>query len=201
MKDLIDTISKAHPTIPGWCPLDKACVLASMVFTLRPQVTVEIGVYGGRSFIPMALAHKAVGYGVAYGIDAWSNVVAVREQPSAEHREWWSKYDIERIYNTFIYHIQQHNLQDFTRIIRNESRMVQPPNAIDILHIDGSHEKTTITDAVRFGPKVVLGGFCIMDDTDGVHGPCPAQAEQRLIAMGFKKLYCLGTGSVLQRIR
>lgn len=200
MNDLFQIITAVHPHIEGWCPIDKALTLAALIVAVRPEVSVETGVFGGRSFIPMALAHRAIGRGMAVGIDAWSKDVMMREyQGQPEHQEWWSKLDMDKVYSKFIQNINANGLSEWTRIIRNESKNVLPPQSIGVLHIDGGHSDTAVADAVRFGPKVSAGGFAIIDDTDGGHGPGPAKAEGILISTGFRRLYILGTGSVLQR--
>jgi predicted O-methyltransferase YrrM len=63
--------------LPGWCTKEKAYTLASLVIGTRPAVIVEVGVFGGRSFLPMALALKELGKGMAIGIDPWSPAASV----------------------------------------------------------------------------------------------------------------------------
>lgn len=197
--NLFETIATLHPKLDGWCDLEKAMTLASIVVGLRPQVSVEIGVYGGKSFLPIALAHQAIKTGMAIGIDPWSVEVAVREyhgQP--QHQDWWSKLDIGKVERGFLRALNQVDPK-YTDIIKNESKNVPPPNAIGLLHVDGAHSETAIADVLRFAPKVQSGGFVVMDDLDGSHGSGPAMGEQRLVSMGFRKLYNLGTGAVFQR--
>jgi len=201
-KSILDGVPSSHSwnvKIPGWCVTEKAMVLAGIVATLRPEVSLEIGVYGGSSFLPIALAHKMIGRGIAIGIDPWSNATAMREQTREIDREWWSSLDLEKIYTGFMENIKLHGLEKFVRIHRNESRNVPPPNQIGLLHVDGSHGDTAVGDMMKFAPKVHPGGFCVTDDTTW-HGGAVARGEQRLIGLGFKKLYALGTGAVFQRI-
>jgi hypothetical protein len=201
MNKLFQTISEIQPKLRGWCSPEKAIALASAVVTIRPEISVEIGVYSGSSFIPIALAHKAVGHGYAIGIDAWDKDVMQREYKGQhQHQEWWSKIDQDKIYSEFMSQIVCLELTSFVKIIRKESRFVQPPSTCGLLHIDGGHSDTAISDAVRFSPHVQVGGIIVCDDTDGGHGPMPALAEKNILTMGFKRLYGLGTGSVLQRI-
>lgn len=55
----------------GWCTLEKAYALAAAVIMLRPSLVVEVGIWAGRSFVPMALALKQIGKGQIIGIDPW----------------------------------------------------------------------------------------------------------------------------------
>src|SRR5271155_2865720 len=45
--------------LEGWCSDLKATTLVDLVLKVRPQVIVEIGVWGGKSLVPMACALKA----------------------------------------------------------------------------------------------------------------------------------------------
>lgn len=200
--DLFSRINTVHATLQGWCESEKAITLASMVLSLRPECVVEVGIFGGKSLIPMAMSMKEIGRGLIIGIDPWSKEVAVREQISQEHRDWWDSINIDNVYNDFISKVNALGLNQFVSVIRNESRFVQPPAKIDLLHLDGSHSDTTVNDAMKFAPRVTMGGFCIMDDTDDKgHGSAPMRAVQWMQTIGFKKLYVLGSGEVLQRVR
>ncbi len=193
------TISEVQSKLPGWCSQEKASTLASIMLALRPEISLEIGVFGGSSFIPIALAHKAINFGVAIGIDPWDTNVAIAAQPSKEHRDWWATKDMNQIYDEFMRQIKTLQLEKFTRIIRQTSLAAPCPNSIGLLHVDGSHDAQTITDVLKFAPHVKSGGFLVMDDMDGNHGPAPALAAQHLPRLGFKQLYSLGTGFVFQR--
>ncbi len=192
-------ISDFQPGFPGWCSLEKASTLASIVLALRPEVSLEIGVFGGSSFIPIALAHKAINFGVAIGIDPWDTNVAIAAQPSKEHRDWWTTQNMSQIYDEFMRQTKVHQLEKFTRIIRQTSSTAPCPNAIGLLHVDGAHDARAISDVLKFAPYVKTGGFLVMDDMDGNHGPAPALAAQHLPRLGFKQLYSLGTGFCYQR--
>ena len=57
----------------GWCSLDKATTLASIIWALRPTVVVELGVWMGGSAIPMAIALRDLGAGQLIAVDAWKS--------------------------------------------------------------------------------------------------------------------------------
>lgn len=199
MKELFEIIEKTNAQMQGWCGSEKAAILASMVLTLRPEVVLEVGVFAGKSLIPMALAMKEINRGVIIGVDAWSKQVAVREQTSPEHQKWWNELDIDAIYSSFVNSVNTLGLNKHVDIVRKESQNFNGPPAYGIFHCDGSHSVTTINDIMRFAPKVVMGGFVILDDIRGDHGQAPTMAAQRLIQMRFKKLYDLQDGAVFQR--
>lgn len=199
MTNLFETIIRTNPKLEGWCDVQKAITLASIVLAIRPEVSLEIGVFGGRSFLPIALAHKAIGRGVAVGVDAWDKNVGIREQTTPEDKKWWSELDMEKIRTGFMALIPEYGLENFTRIVRTQSSTFTSPTNIGLLHIDGAHSDTAINDVINFAPHVVVGGICVMDDI-GMFGNHVTRAAQRLQQMRFKQLYALGTGAVFQRI-
>lgn len=191
---------EALPMIGDWCPLDKAKTLAAMVLALRPAVVVEIGVWKGSSLIPMALAMKELGTGMVVGIDSWSAQASVQGQTDPQHADFWGRMaPHEIVFNEFMGRLDQYKLHDVVRVVRKTSNEVQPPD-MDMLHVDGNHGEQAIQDVVRYAPKVRLGGIVVMDDLDWAGGTVMT-AAQRLVQMGFKELYKLGTGAVYQRIR
>lgn len=198
MTELFDFLTLEQSKVPGWCIPEKALALASIVIALRPAISLEIGVFGGSSFLPIAMAHKTIGYGMAIGVDAWDSVVGVREQTTNEDREWWSKLDINAIYNNFQNQLDKYKLHGVTQIIRKESRHYQIPHHIGFAHIDGSHGDTATSDIVRVAPNIMAGGIMALDDLQWPGGAV-TRGEARLLQFGFKKLYALGTGAVYQR--
>jgi hypothetical protein len=200
MKALFDNIAALQPRFPGWCTLDKAFTLASMVIARRPLVSVEIGVYGGSSFFPIAMAHKAIGRGIAVGVDPWDKHVAVLAQTEQESREWWANQDLESLYQNVLLFIKEYGLQDHAKIQRKKSSEVDIPPGISLLHIDGAHNDEAVRDVARFCQHVEIGGMVVMDDLNW-HGGGPARAAQRLVQIGFNHLYQIQNGAVYQRVR
>lgn len=200
---LFQKISEVVPTRGQWCEGDKANRLAAIVLALKPSVTVEIGVYLGGSFLPMALAHKHLGHGVVVGIDPWSNAAA-EEGYEGDNRKWWGNVvDLEAIYQDFIKCVHLLGVDNVTDIRRAKSDDVEPPPIIDVLHVDGQHTEQAVRDVRRFGSKVRIGGVVVMDDTDWANGEDRPvrRAEQWLIDNGFSMLYTLGTGAVYERVK
>ena len=67
--------------LEGWCSEQKASILVELVLKTRPEKIVEIGVFGGKSLVPMACALKENGSGKIYGIDPWSSAESVVGAP------------------------------------------------------------------------------------------------------------------------
>lgn len=176
--------------ITGWCPLEKALDLAVTVLALRPKVVIELGVWGGLSFIPMALACKHLGSGTCIGVDPWSKDASIEgyDEPNAK---WWSAQDHDTILKDFSLNIQRLGLESFVQIQRAKSDDAIVPDIIDAAHIDGQHSHQASKDVARYAPHVRAGGIVIMDDlgwtVDGVATVKPA--VDLLISMGFTELY------------
>lgn len=188
--------------MPGWGDAEKTKRMAAMVLALQPDTSVEIGVYGGRTFLGLALAHKALGYGMAVGIDPWSNEAAV-EGYDGKNREFWQDNPLDKIHDDFVALLTHLGLNNVTRIHRKKSDDVEIASQIDLLHVDGQHSEAAVRDVNRFASKVRLGGITIMDDITWQNGAdAPVQrAVDRLRELGFIHLYPLGTGAVFQRTR
>jgi predicted O-methyltransferase YrrM len=200
MIDLFKQIAEVQPKLPGWCTPEKAAILAALVLAQRPSITLEIGIYGGSSFIPLALAHKAIGKGTAVGIEPWDRAAAIAAQTTKEDQDWWDNQNLELVYQNFMATLKTLGLENVTRILRKKSNEVNIPPAVGIAHIDGAHNEQAVTDVVRVAQHIEIGGYVVLDDL-AWHGGGVTRASQRLMQMGYRQLYLLGTGAVYQRIR
>ena len=204
MKTITELMMKIEDVVPkleGWCDVYKAQHLAAMVISMRPKVTVEIGVFGGRSLCPISMAHSFIESGYALGIDPWASSASL-DGMDGENKQWWGSLDHEAIYAGFMSASARLRADGFLKVIRStSSEAVNPllghdvPHEIDLLHIDGSHSDSASCHDVRFyGRRVRIGGICIMDDIDWA-----SKAAAMLPAAGYRELYKLGTGAVFQR--
>jgi len=168
MEKIIEIIEKTLPQMHGWCSLEKAKKFIDLIEKQKPEVCVEIGVFGGASLIPQAMALKENKKGKVHGIDPWTSDCALEEMVNKDHKDWWSKLDLESVYKSCIQKIEQFELQSYCRIIRDKSENVYdtfPNGSIDILHIDGNHsEALSYKDAVLYLPKVKKNGYIMFDD-------------------------------------
>ena len=195
----IESVIADRVRYPGWCELPKAVTLVSAIMALRPAVTVEIGVFGGSSLIPMALAHREIGIGTVIGIDPWSSVAA-SEGYTGDHLIWWGKtVDLEKVYQEFMQRIAELQLTNCVQIVRSTSDAFTPPQTIDLLHIDGQHSDQAVRDVERYASRVRVGGMVFSDDINWVGGGV-LRSVAKLKTMGFRELYRAGTGGMFQRI-
>ncbi|MDE3045273.1 MAG: class I SAM-dependent methyltransferase [Verrucomicrobiota bacterium] len=151
--------------LQGWCSQEKASILIDLALKIQPQVIVEIGVWGGKSLVPMACVLKANQKGIAYGIDPWSNEASIEEVIHPDNKSYWGQVDHEAVKLGLVHKIWDFGLQDTIELIQSTSEDAPLIYDIDILHIDGNHsEKTSYFDVMKWVPLVKKGGFIIFDD-------------------------------------
>lgn len=150
--------------LEGWCTTSKAAVLIDLIFMVKPQKVVEIGVFGGKSIVPMAYALKMVGGGIAYGIDPWDSHESADGMEGVNY-DWWHSIDHAKILKKLQLQISEFDLEDHLTLIKATSEAASPIYDIDILHVDGNHsEKASFLDVTKWAPFVRKGGLIILDD-------------------------------------
>lgn len=150
--------------LEGWCSEQKAAVLIDLVLLLKPTNIVEIGVFGGKSLIPMAYALKANGLGKIYGVDPWDNIASI-EGMDGVNREYWNQVNHQAILEGLLEKIGQFQLENQVELIRATSAAAPIVPNIDMLHIDGNHsEEASYVDVTKWVPLVRKGGIIIFDD-------------------------------------
>jgi len=198
MSNLNSRIAALIPTMGGWCTVQKAQELALAVLKSKAQVVVELGVFEGRSCLPVAMALKEQGSGVVWAVDPWSNDAA-KEGYDGENEKWWGSIDLEAVHQKFLGHVEKAGVQDQVRVLRRKSDDVIPPHEIDLVHLDGQHTDQTIKDVERYASKVRVGGFVFVDDIQW-HGGGVGRAVEKLLTMGFVKLFDRDTGAMFERV-
>lgn len=151
--------------LEGWCPKSKAGVLIDLVLKEKPDIIVEIGVFGGKSLVPMACALKANEKGKIIGIDPWSSQASIEGSMNEVNKAWWAALDHEAIMRGLIRKIRQFDLVGQVELIKSTSAAAPAINGIDILHVDGNHsEETSYLDVTKWVPLMKSGGWVIFDD-------------------------------------
>jgi hypothetical protein len=194
-KQIIDSNQQLH----GWATVDKAITLSNMVLAQRPSVVLEIGVWGGRSLIPMALACKSIGWGTVIGVDPWSPEESEKGQVTEADKKWWSEQNHEMVFQTFKNHLRKMELEPWVEIHRVSSDRFTAPESIGLLHVDGNHGPQALSDITRFGANVISGGLCVLDDTNWT-GNSVKNGGEWLTNNNFIKLHPLGTGDVYLKL-
>jgi predicted O-methyltransferase YrrM len=205
--NLLNRITTECAKISGWCSEEKAIDLAMAILVLRPANVLDLGVWFGKSTIPMALACSVIGKGIVHAVDPWTKAAAVADmdKPNAE---WWGNQDYQAAYQSFKEKVDALDLNRNVVIHRQKSDDYVPPPVLDLAHIDGNHGPQAIADVNRFAPSIRYGGIVCLDDinwsTDGVAHV--SIAVNRLLKLGFEqlshtKIEGVGEWAMFQRVR
>lgn len=180
MEDLLNIIEQS---LEGWCSREKANAIVGVISSEKPQVCVEIGIYGGRSLFPAAAALRENGTGVIFGIDTWSPDVATEFATNQENDAWWEGIDFSAIKSGVFRFIAEHGFASTVRIIEAPSADAAALfSAIDYLHIDGAHSVfNAAEDVVLYAKKVRRGGIILLDDANW---PTTQPAQRILETLG-----------------
>lgn len=151
----------------SWCSKDKANLIMDHILSTKPEVCVEIGLFSGSSFIPIAATLRYVNHGIAFGIDPWSNGEAAKGlQLEGDDYKWWSSVNMLSIYNNLLKAIDKWGVDENSKFLRmnslNASGLVPE---IDFLHIDGNFsEKGCLDDVLNYLPKVKKDGYVLISN-------------------------------------
>ncbi len=183
----------------GWSTLDKAGCLIDYVDELCQDfpnpVCVEIGVYGGKSTLPMALELKRHARGKLYAIDPWSNEEATKGYDGPNY-DYWSTIDLNHIRGIYDTVLDSSKLRDYVTTIADTSDNAPTIENINLLYIDGQHTDQAIRDANKYASQVVIGGYCIVDD---VTWGDVARVPDVLESMGFVYVHSVDTAAVFKK--
>lgn len=176
MHNLLEKISLIVPSLEGWCPVDKARWMATWIVNQRASKIVEIGVFGGRSLMPMGMAVKFLvehnpGYsGKVVGVDSYDNTDSTEGETDLANRDWWAKTNLKRIREVAEQAIVSLGLAHIVelRVISSTQAVGSfEDGSMDLVHIDGQHaESVSCRDVNLWWPKLRVGGVMVMDDTD-----------------------------------
>lgn len=155
----------------GWCTLEKANKLAEFVYCSEASICVELGVFGGRSLLPMAFALDQLDLGgVVYGVDTWRKIDSLDGENSLTNNEWWSSIDLEDIYKKFLNSVILNNVTDHVNILRmrsDDASVFFGESVVEVIHQDSNHsEDIGMKEISDWWTKLKLGGIWIIDDVD-----------------------------------
>jgi predicted O-methyltransferase YrrM len=155
----------------GFCWEEKALKLAQVIWTFHPQISIEVGVFGGKSFMPMAAAVTYIDQGrqknKCYGIDVWEAEEASKNYEQG-HKDYWSNQQmLDLVYEQCKQYVNKLNSSAVELIKISSKEYVKKfnDNEIELLHIDGNHsEEESYNDIVNWWPKLAKGGVLVLDD-------------------------------------
>jgi hypothetical protein len=197
--DLMTEIRSALSLIPVdngcGCSLSKACAMACLVADLELRVSVDIGVYRGRSLFPLALAHKNSG-GKAYGVDPWEASESRHfDRPDLQEEldRFSRETDFESLYSSTEALRSKLGLEQHCELLRFRSDVAicyfeDNDISFDLVHIDGNHDTAIVmSDLGLYAPRLRKGGFLVMDDIswDSVRPTCDRARETMTLLHQF----------------
>lgn len=162
-------VYKSLLSLEGWCSKEKASEFIDLVLEVKPEVCVEIGVFGGSSVFPVASTLKLLSHGKLLAIDPWDKIECIKyfdPTEDGEHLKWWGNLNINFIYYSYLNMLKKHDLEDYVITIRETSaKAAAQIDQIDILYIDGNHsEEVSSFDVQCYLPKVRMGGYIWYND-------------------------------------
>ena len=173
LRNLRQIVDRIPVDLGGGCPLSKSFLMSYLTLEFNLRNYVEIGVYRGRSFFPMAYSVQLTG-GIAYGIDPYEYQAAkeydLAEDISISVNNFMASLDFPEIYNVVKNLQQELGLSDNSEIVRQPSSQAieyfqQNNITIDMLHINGNHDTMQVMEDIDlYLPFVRNGGFVVMDD-------------------------------------
>ena len=173
-----------YESVEGWCTREKAIKMMEFI-SENADISVELGVWGGRSLLPIAMKCK----GYVYGIDAWTADASLEGKNDVANDEWWSKMDYNKIYNYANTLMQQYHC-DNVKLLRMKSIEAVKffeNESIDFLHQDSNHsEETSCMEVELYHSKVKRSGIWCFDDTDW---PTTQKAQELIISKGYTEVY------------
>ena len=179
-------VEEAIPPLHGWTSVDKGARLAELVVAARSPLSVELGVFGGRGTISLAIGHEAIGAGEVLAVDPWEREASLEGVNAPENDAWWAALDHEAIYRSFVDALRASGTERWCRVLRERSadavRRVAD-GSVAVLHQDSNHSEAVSCDEVeRWTPKLARDGYWIADDTDWA---TTQRAQRRLHELGF----------------
>jgi len=185
--------SGEYESIKGWCPKEKALKMASLV---KPNdVCIELGVYGGRSLLPLCLMTK----NKVFGVDAWSKNASLDGENKKENDDWWSNVNYYEMYNYTINLMKKHNCINCSLLRMTSEEAIGHffDNSIDLIHQDSNHsEQISCLEVELYENKLKPGGFWVFDDTDW---DTTKKAQERLIEKNFVLINDYGNWKIFQK--
>ena len=156
----------------GGCSEYKAELMAGLVIEHGLRTAIDIGVYRGRSLLPLAAAFRSIGAGEVVGIDPYAAAAAVQSDDhtigAALLDEWAATQDWEALYRGVVDRLAGEGLARFGRVVREPAAAAArhfAPATIDLVHIDGNHDADEVAADLRlYRPLVRPGGFIVLDD-------------------------------------
>jgi predicted O-methyltransferase YrrM len=180
-----------YDSLHGWCTRKKATVMMDYIRELKPTLSVELGVFGGRSLLAIALESKSQNpQSKVIGVDAWESNASVEGSNDKANDDWWSNINYTEIMNYASDLMKTNNVNSVVELWKAKSSDVShkfKENSIDFLHQDSNHsEEISCSEVNLYWNKVRPGGLWVFDD---VNWETTKKAQQLLLTKGYTEIY------------
>lgn len=182
-----------YKNIEGWCTQDK--VLEMIKYIKPTDLCVELGVFGGKSLLPISFMTD----NLVYGIDAWAKSASIEGTNDKENDDWWQKIDYDKMYQYTLDLFDKYNCKhvNILRIKSSDAIINFENESIDFLHQDSNHsEEITCNEVELYHNKVKINGIWVFDDTNW---KTTQKAQHLLLSYGYEELYDSGAFKIYRR--
>lgn len=187
--------SDEYKNIHGWCTKEK---VLKMIDYIKPtDICVELGVFGGKSLLPISfMTNNSV-----FGIDAWEKTASLEGTNDKSNDEWWEKIDYNQMYNYTLELFNKYHCKN-VKLLRMKSSVAIDNfenDSIDFLHQDSNHsEEISCNEVELYHKKVKINGIWVFDDTNW---KTTKKAQDLLLTYGYQELYDSGEFKIYKRIK
>jgi hypothetical protein len=203
MEDVEQTIRNDLSSIHGWCSVEKALYLAKLVSDNKLFRCVELGVFGGRSLLPIALAARTVtDASCIYGIDPFEKGASLEGENSDANDAWWSNIDYDEMHDYATCLLGPRGKYKLNvKLLRTTSEKAVTlfeDASLHLLHQDSNHsEEVSCKEVKLWHAKVMPNGYWVFDDTDW----STTQKAQRILQeeYGYRLVHDATTWRVFRR--
>lgn len=184
-------LPKNYESIRGWCTAEKALTVMNLIINSKSTMCVELGVFGGKSLIAIAIAAKQVSQSSkVIGIDAWTAQASLEGKNDKANDEWWEKIDYNDMYIYTKNLMVSNNVDSIVELWKCKSKDAVTKfedQTIDVLHQDSNHsEEISCEEVELYYNKLKIGGYWIFDDANW---PTTQKAQKLLISKGYEQIH------------
>ncbi len=186
--------------VPGQCAVEKIWALAEIARRTPPGDLVEIGSLWGKSAVAFAWLARRYGLGLLLCVDPWSADSRHQYDNGGQVNEWSDRMDFDLAFDIFRTNLAMmgRDSAGYLRAPSAQAAALYGPGlttddpalgrtefggTVALLHIDGNHDEAFVAEDLRlWAPKVVPGGWMVLDDYCWAFGDGPCRVGDRFLA-------------------
>jgi predicted O-methyltransferase YrrM len=167
--ELYRVIEETSHLLEGWCGEEKRRYLADLILNNTIHRALEIGIYGGQSLIPVALAMREKNLGTVIGVDPWQAKVSTKyESLGKKNLDWWGNVDYDRVRGQLLHVVDQYDLYERVVIVQKNSDdafWLLYGMKFQLIHVDGDHSpEQSLKDVKNAIHALDVNGILVIDD-------------------------------------